>query len=101
MNSTNHDIDKKHRLGETTSLKTVRRHARRFGMNRSILVVMIGLVAVGVAATVALAVTPANGGAVGGTTIGVDTSPGEQIDPHVSGNLAAYTDQVTGSGVIR
>jgi hypothetical protein len=45
---------------------------------------------------VAFAVTPANGGAVGGTTVAVDTTPGEQIDPHVSGELAAYTDQVTG-----
>lgn len=60
-----------------------------------------GALVAGVAATVAFALTPVNGGSVGGTAIAVDSTPGEQIDPHVSGNLAAYTDQANGSGVIR
>src|SRR2546425_1217602 len=63
--------------------------------------VVAGVVAAGMTTAVAFAVTPVNGGSVGGSATGVDTSLGEQTDPHVSGNLAAYTDQVTGSGVIR
>src|SRR5437773_9249806 len=41
---------------------------------------------------VALAVTPVAGGSVGGTVTPVNTGPGDQTDPHVSGNIAAYTD---------
>ena len=67
----------------------------------SIFGIAVAVVAASVATTVAFAVTPVSGGSVGGTTTGVDTAPGEQIDPHVSGNVAAYTDQMTGSGVIR
>src|SRR5882672_6920220 len=70
-------------------------------MNTSILGIAAAVVAAGLATTVAFAVTPISGGSVGGPTTGVDTSPGEQIDPHVSGNLAAYTDQAIGLGVIR
>jgi hypothetical protein len=45
------------------------------------------VVPVGASATV-----PANGGDVGGSTITINTNPGEQLDPHVGGDLAAYTD---------
>jgi hypothetical protein len=41
---------------------------------------------------VALAITPTNGGLVSGTGVTIDNSSGNQTDPHVSGNLAAYTD---------
>jgi hypothetical protein len=41
---------------------------------------------------VAFANTPANGGTVGGSTIAIDNTAGDQLDPHVSGNLAAYSD---------
>jgi Tol biopolymer transport system component len=41
---------------------------------------------------VAAAVTPIDGGAVGGTMTTVNDGPGEQTDPHVSGDLAVYTD---------
>jgi hypothetical protein len=41
---------------------------------------------------VALAVTPVDGGSVGGTVVTVNNGPGDQTDPHVSGNIAAYTD---------
>jgi hypothetical protein len=51
-----------------------------------------GFLAIGMATTVVLASTPANGGSVGGSIIVVDNSAGDQLDPHVSGDLAAYTD---------
>jgi hypothetical protein len=41
---------------------------------------------------VATAVTPANGGMVGGTLTTINAGPGEQTDPHVSGDLVTYTD---------
>lgn len=47
---------------------------------------------VAVAATVVFAVTPTNGGSVGGSTIVIDNTAGDQDWPHVSGDLAAYTD---------
>ena len=47
----------------------------------------------------ALAVIPVNNGNVTGAPILINTSPGNQTDPHVSGDIAAYTDQ--SSGVIR
>jgi hypothetical protein len=41
----------------------------------------------------AMAVTPVNGGpVVGGTTVTINNSPGDQTLPHVSGDIAAYTD---------
>ena len=40
-----------------------------------------------------LAVTPVSGGSIGGTPVTIDSAPGNQTDPHVSGDLAAYTDQ--------
>jgi len=43
------------------------------------------------------AVTPVNGGSVGGSTVVIDASPGNQTDPHVSGDLVAYTDEVFGA----
>jgi hypothetical protein len=42
---------------------------------------------------VALAVTPSSGGSVlSGTGVVINNSTGDQTDPHVSGDLAAYTD---------
>jgi hypothetical protein len=61
-------------------------------MNRSILVIAIVAVAAVVVTTVALAVTPTDGGTVGGSTIVIDNTAGDQVDPHVSGDIAAYTD---------
>ena len=47
----------------------------------------------------ALAVIPVNNGNVTGAPILINTSPGNQTDPHVSGDIAAYSDE--SSGVIR
>ena len=41
--------------------------------------------------------TPANGGDAGGTTITINNSAGEQLDPHVSCDLAVYTDTTAAS----
>ncbi len=100
MRSTRHDNNKKQQRTKTP-LKTVRKRHQRFARNRLPLGVAVGVVAAGMATAVAFAVTPFSGGSIGGSNTAVDTSPGEQTDPHVSGNLAVYTDQVTGSGVIR
>lgn len=47
------------------------------------------------------AITPLNGGTVGGTIQVVDNGPGDQTDPHVSGNLVVYIDLASGSGRTR
>ena len=52
----------------------------------------VGVLIAGIAAMVVFAVTPGFGGMVGGSTIPVDNTAGDQLDPHVSGDLAAYTD---------
>jgi hypothetical protein len=67
-------------------------------MNGSILAIAIATV---VATPVVFAVTPTNGGTVGGSTLPVDNTAGDQLDPRVSGNFAAYTDASSGVGVIR
>ena len=54
---------------------------------------MIATAVVVVGAGTAEAVTPVNAGGVGGTTIAVDNGPGDQSEPHVSGDLAVYTDR--------
>jgi len=60
------------------------------------------LVAVGTLfSAAALAVIPDNGGFAGGTIIPVNEGPGDQTDPHVYQDFAAYTDSSTGTGVIR
>jgi hypothetical protein len=69
-------------------------------MKRSIIGLAIAA-AVGLGTAVVFAQIPVDGGSVGGSTTVVDNSAGEQIDPHVSANLAAYTDQATGAGMIR
>ena len=44
-----------------------------------------------------MAITPINGGLVStGTPVTINNSPGDQTLPHVSGNLAAYTDVADG-----
>jgi hypothetical protein len=46
-----------------------------------------------------LAITPINGGAIsGGTPVTINISDGDQTDPHVSGDIAAYTD-IAGSSI--
>jgi hypothetical protein len=57
----------------------------------------IATAAILVAAGTAGAVTPANGGDVGGSIVAINNGPGEQLDPRVSGDLAAYTDTATAS----
>jgi hypothetical protein len=59
---------------------------------------MIPVAAVAVT-TVVFAVTPSDGGNVVGAPILINTSPGNQTDPHVSGDVAAYSDE--SFGVIR
>ena len=68
----------------------------RLAMNRSVLrMAMIPVAAVAVT-TVVFAVTPSGGGNVAGAPILINTSPGNQTDPHVSGDVAAYTDESFG-----
>src|SRR5450432_674559 len=41
----------------------------------------------------AMAITPINGGAIaGGTPVTINVTDGDQTDPHVSGDIAAYTN---------
>src|SRR5712691_11148520 len=62
---------------------------------------LIAAVAAAVATGTAGAVTPANGGDAGGTTTTINNGPGDQTEPHVSGDLVAYTDKdfVAGSRI--
>ena len=46
------------------------------------------------------AVTPASGGDAGGTLIAINAGPGDQTEPHVSGDLAVYTNNDTRSSTI-
>jgi hypothetical protein len=39
------------------------------------------------------AVTPVSGGSIGGSPVLINSSPGNQTYPHVSGDLGAYTDE--------
>jgi hypothetical protein len=82
---TNHQNYKKQQLARAASQKIVRKRLRWFA-------IAISALAIGAVATVAVAVTPDNGGSVGGSTIVVDNTAGDQLDPHVSGDLVAYTD---------
>src|SRR5438128_4949225 len=61
----------------------------------------IAALAAAVATGTAGAVTPANGGDVGGTIVTVNNGTGDQTEPHVSGALVAYTDKdfVAGSRI--
>jgi hypothetical protein len=59
------------------------------------------LAGLAVATGVAGAGTPANGGAVGGTLIAINTSTGDQTDSHVSGDLASYTDNAGATSHVR
>src|SRR5258708_21609920 len=95
MKSTNQDIYKKHQVAGTVALTIFRKRFWRFAMTRSILCIALGAVAAGVTVTVALALTPTNGGLAGGTTITIDNSSGHQTDPHVNGDLAVYTNNNT------
>lgn len=70
-------------------------------MSRLVPNLLIAAAVVGGATTDAAGVTPLNGGMVGGTITTVDDRPGQQLDPHVSGDLAAYTDENGGSPIIR
>jgi hypothetical protein len=61
-------------------------------------------IVVGVVPALALAATPlvpAAGGPVTASSVLINGSSGDQNDPHVSGNLAAYTDTSSGAGQIR
>jgi hypothetical protein len=60
------------------------------GVAMKCLAMVVGMVpALALAAT---PVTPASGGPVSATSVLINGSSGDQVDPHVSGNLAAYTD---------
>lgn len=50
-----------------------------------------------IAAGTARVITPANGGDAGGTATPINDDPGDQTEPHVSGNLAVYTDNNDGT----
>jgi hypothetical protein len=66
---------------------------------------LMSLVALSVLGTTALAepilVEPQVGEPLELTLVTVNDGPGNQTDPHVSGDLAAYTSTVTGSTQIR
>jgi hypothetical protein len=66
---------------------------RRLPMSGPVLRMAMIAVAVVAVTTVIFAVTPSDGGMVDGAPILIDTSPGNQTDPHVSGDVAAYTDE--------
>jgi hypothetical protein len=93
MKLTNHQNYKRQQLTYSASLKIVRKRLSLFA-------IAIIVLAIGVAVTVAFAVTPVDGGNVGGTTIVVDNTGGDQLDPHVSGDLAAYTDSADPSAPV-
>lgn len=68
-------------------------------MTRRILrVAALVALAAAVATGTAGAVTPANGGDAGGTLVTINNGPGDQTEPHVSGDLAVYTNN---DGIIR
>jgi hypothetical protein len=71
-------------------------------MKRRLCAALIAAATMAVLAGAAGAITPANGGDAGGTMITINNGPGDQTDPHVSGDLAVYTDnQGTISSTIR
>jgi len=55
------------------------------------------IAAVGLIVSVVLAVTPVSSGNVSGAPLLINSSAGNQTDPHVSGDIAAYTDQSSGT----
>ena len=93
MNSTNYNIHRTLQRSKPTSLKIFRKREGWF-------TIAIIALAIGVGTTVVFAIAPANGGSVGGSTTVVDNTAGDQLDPHVSGNIAAYTDQSNIDGVV-
>jgi hypothetical protein len=52
---------------------------------------------VGLIVSVVLAITPVSSGNVTGAPVLINSSPGNQTDPHVSGDIAAYTDESGGA----
>ena len=96
MRSTNDDTQKSRRLDCAASQKSVRRRPRSPAMNRSIQAIAIAMAAI-MASPAAFAVTPVSSGTVVGAPVLINTSPGNQTDPHVSGDIAAYTDESGGS----
>jgi hypothetical protein len=61
-------------------------------MRWKLLITMTMVVGLAVATGVARATTPASGGEAGGTLVAINTSAGDQTEPHVSGDLVAYTN---------
>src|SRR5580765_7713767 len=61
--------------------------------------VIIGTLAIGLAAIAALGITPMSGGSLAASPTEVNVDFGEQLDPHVSGNFAAYTDYGAGGAI--
>jgi len=77
-----------------STAQTIRTHFSWFA-------VAVGVLATIIAARVVYAVTPIPDGMVAGAPVLIDTSPGNQTDPHVSGDIAAYSDQGGEFSVIR
>jgi hypothetical protein len=67
---------------------------------RMLCAVAIAAAVTAVATGVAGAVTPANGGDAGGTLVTINNGPGDQTDPHVSGDLAVYTNSTGATSTI-
>ena len=64
----------------------------------------VALIATAVAAVgpgTAGAIVPATGGDAGGITVALNDGPGDQTEPHVSGNLAVYTNNDGTSRTVR
>jgi hypothetical protein len=84
MKSPKSDTYKRLQATGAASPKIGRKRLRRF-------VIAMASAASLVGTTVAFALTPANGGMAGGTTVTINNGMGDQTDPHVNGDLAVYT----------
>lgn len=71
---------------------------RGFGIVEGAILAVLALALV--APTAAGATTFTQGSALTGTTTTINNGPGDQTDPHVSGDLAAYTSVVNGASNI-
>jgi hypothetical protein len=65
------------------------------------LAVAIAVAAAAIVMTHAAVVTPVSSGMVPGAPVVINSSVGNQTDPHVSGDITAYTDESSGFAAIR
>ncbi len=70
-------------------------------MSKGWSVFLVSLIAAMMMLAPMLAGAYTTGTALGGTVVTINAGPGDQTDPHVSGDLAAYTSDVKGAVQIR